>query len=100
MLEPGARDQNRLQSTINNINIYKENLEAARSRIRDTDMAEVALNPQLSLTAIAKPVTMRLLTKRHRRMRPHPKMMLRDSLTDTEKAVFLQCFATSEAFSA
>jgi flagellin len=31
--------QNRLQSTINNINIYKENLEAARSRIRDTDMA-------------------------------------------------------------
>jgi flagellin len=32
--------QNRLQSTINNISIYKENLEAARSRIRDTDMAE------------------------------------------------------------
>jgi flagellin len=32
--------QNRLQSTINNIGIYKENLEAARSRIRDTDMAE------------------------------------------------------------
>jgi len=31
--------QNRLQSTINNINIYHENLEAARSRIRDTDMA-------------------------------------------------------------
>ena len=31
--------QNRLQSTINNINIYKENMEAARSRIRDTDMA-------------------------------------------------------------
>lgn len=31
--------QNRLQSTINNVNIYKENLEAARSRIRDTDMA-------------------------------------------------------------
>lgn len=31
--------QNRLQSTINNISIYKENLEAARSRIRDTDMA-------------------------------------------------------------
>ena len=31
--------QNRLQSTINNIAIYKENLEAARSRIRDTDMA-------------------------------------------------------------
>jgi len=31
--------QNRLQSTINNINVYHENLEAARSRIRDTDMA-------------------------------------------------------------
>lgn len=31
--------QNRLQSTINNIGIYSENLEAARSRIRDTDMA-------------------------------------------------------------
>mgnify|MGYP000311214162 CR=1 FL=1 len=31
--------QNRLQSTINNIGIYKENLEAARSRIRDADMA-------------------------------------------------------------
>ena len=32
--------QNRMQSTINNITIYRENLEAARSRIRDTDMAE------------------------------------------------------------
>ena len=32
--------QNRLQSTIANISIYKENLESARSRIRDTDMAE------------------------------------------------------------
>lgn len=31
--------QNRLMSTINNINIYKENLAAANSRIRDTDMA-------------------------------------------------------------
>ncbi len=31
--------QNRLQSTINNISTYKENLEAARSRIKDTDMA-------------------------------------------------------------
>jgi flagellin len=31
--------QNRLQSTINNISTYKENLDAARSRIRDTDMA-------------------------------------------------------------
>jgi flagellin len=32
--------QNRMQSTINNINIYKENLDAARSRIKDTDMAQ------------------------------------------------------------
>lgn len=32
--------QNRLQSTINNQNIYRENLEAANSRIRDTDYAE------------------------------------------------------------
>jgi flagellin len=32
--------QNRLQSTVNSISIYKENLEAARSRIRDVDMAE------------------------------------------------------------
>jgi flagellin len=32
--------QNRMQSTINNISIYKENLDAARSRIKDTDMAE------------------------------------------------------------
>lgn len=32
--------QNRLQSTINNLNIYRENLDAANSRIRDTDMAE------------------------------------------------------------
>lgn len=31
--------QNRLQSTVNNIAIYKENLEAARSRVRDADMA-------------------------------------------------------------
>jgi len=31
--------QNRLQSTINNITVYRENLEAARSRIKDTDMA-------------------------------------------------------------
>lgn len=31
--------QNRLMSTINNINIYKENMSAANSRIRDTDMA-------------------------------------------------------------
>lgn len=32
--------QNRLSSTINNSNVYRENLEAANSRIRDTDMAE------------------------------------------------------------
>jgi flagellin len=31
--------QNRLQSTINNLGIYTENLESANSRIRDTDMA-------------------------------------------------------------
>ena len=31
--------QNRLQSTINNISTYRENLEAARSRIKDADMA-------------------------------------------------------------
>jgi flagellin len=32
--------QNRLHSTINNLNIYRENTEAANSRIRDTDVAE------------------------------------------------------------
>jgi flagellin len=32
--------QNRLQSTINNLGIYRENLSAANSRIRDADMAE------------------------------------------------------------
>lgn len=32
--------QNRLNSTINNIQVYTENLSAANSRIRDTDMAE------------------------------------------------------------
>ena len=32
--------QNRLQSTINNLGIYRENLAAANSRIRDTDIAE------------------------------------------------------------
>jgi flagellin len=32
--------QNRLQSTINNLSIYEENLAAANSRIRDTDVAE------------------------------------------------------------
>lgn len=32
--------QNRLQSTINNLSIYDENLSAANSRIRDVDIAE------------------------------------------------------------
>lgn len=32
--------QNRLQSTINNLGVYQENLQGANSRIRDTDMAE------------------------------------------------------------
>jgi flagellin len=32
--------QNRLQSTINNLGVYRENLSAANSRIRDTDIAE------------------------------------------------------------
>lgn len=32
--------QNRLGSTINNMNVYRENIEGANSRIRDTDMAE------------------------------------------------------------
>lgn len=32
--------QNRLQSTINNLAIYDENLSSANSRIRDTDIAE------------------------------------------------------------
>lgn len=32
--------QNRLNSTINNIQVYTENLAGANSRIRDTDMAE------------------------------------------------------------
>jgi flagellin len=34
--------QNRMNSTINNLAIYKENLESANSRIRDTDMAEAS----------------------------------------------------------
>lgn len=34
--------QNRLNSTINNLRVYNENLSAANSRIRDTDMAEEA----------------------------------------------------------
>ncbi len=32
--------QNRLQSTVNNLAVYDENLSAANSRIRDTDIAE------------------------------------------------------------
>lgn len=32
--------QNRLSSSINNLMIYRENLESANSRIRDTDMAD------------------------------------------------------------
>ncbi len=36
--------QNRLQSTINNLAINEENLSAANSRIRDTDMAEEVSN--------------------------------------------------------
>ncbi|PIR74899.1 MAG: flagellin FliC [Candidatus Magasanikbacteria bacterium CG10_big_fil_rev_8_21_14_0_10_47_10] len=32
--------QNRLQSTINNLQVYHENISAANSRIRDTDMAK------------------------------------------------------------
>jgi len=36
--------QNRLQSTINNLSIYTENVAAANSRIRDTDVAVEATN--------------------------------------------------------
>lgn len=36
--------QNRLQSTINNLNYYVENMSQANSRIRDTDMAEETAN--------------------------------------------------------
>jgi flagellin len=32
--------QNRMQSTVNNLHVYNENLSTANSRIRDTDMAE------------------------------------------------------------
>jgi flagellin len=49
--------QNRMQSTIANLNIYRENLEAANSRIRDTDMAsetsELTKNNILSQATIA-----------------------------------------------
>lgn len=44
--------QNRLQSSVNNLNVYDENLSTAKSRIRDTDMAaetaELAKNNILS----------------------------------------------------
>ncbi len=49
--------QNRLQSTINNLNIYDENLSTANSRIRDTDVAvetsELAKNNILSSAGIS-----------------------------------------------
>lgn len=49
--------QNRIQSTIANLNVYRENLEAANSRIRDTDMAdessELVKNNILTQTTIA-----------------------------------------------
>ena len=34
--------QNRLQSTVNNLGVFEENMSAANSRIRDTDMANVS----------------------------------------------------------
>ncbi len=36
--------QNRLQSTVNNLGVSEENLSAANSRIRDTDVAEATAN--------------------------------------------------------
>lgn len=49
--------QNRLQSTINNLGIYTENLAEANSRIRDTDMAaessELVRNNILTSSTIA-----------------------------------------------
>jgi len=49
--------QNRMQSAIANLNVYRENLEAANSRIRDTDMAEesseLVKNNILSQTNVA-----------------------------------------------
>ncbi len=36
--------QNRFESTINSLNVSKENLSAAESRIRDTDMAQEMVN--------------------------------------------------------
>lgn len=47
--ELGAK-QNRLQSTIQNLQVSSENLNAANSRIRDTDYAaETAMNAKLSI---------------------------------------------------
>ncbi len=49
--------QNRLQSTVNNLNIYDENLSSANSRIRDTDVAvessEMAKNNILASAGIS-----------------------------------------------
>ena len=49
--------QNRLQSVVNNLNVYDENLSAARSRIYDIDMAsetaEMAKNSILSQSGIS-----------------------------------------------
>jgi flagellin len=49
--------QNRMQSTISNLATYRENLEAANSRIRDTDMAEesseMTKNSILAQTSVA-----------------------------------------------
>jgi len=42
--------QSRMSSTINNIEVYRENLSSANSRIRDADMAEESAN--LAKTAI------------------------------------------------
>ena len=36
--------QNRLESTVNNLRLTSENMEAAESRIRDTDMAETMMD--------------------------------------------------------
>lgn len=53
--------QNRLTSTINNIMIYRENLEAANSRIRDTDMAEEV--SELTKTSILTQATISTLAQ-------------------------------------
>lgn len=49
--------QNRLQSTINSLNVYDENLSSANSRIRDTDMAsqtaELAKNNILTSAGVS-----------------------------------------------